>query len=63
MGATFWGPTATSMALGWSPAEGAGIFTGMRRNNTIPVVTEVVSDALAMPALHNPNLAFTAKVL
>nr|DAV92375.1 MAG TPA: major capsid protein [Caudoviricetes sp.]DAW11273.1 MAG TPA: major capsid protein [Caudoviricetes sp.] len=63
MGATFWGPTATSLALGWNPAEGAGIFTGMRRNNTIPVVTEVVSDALAMPALHNPNLAFTAKVL
>lgn len=63
MGATFWGPTASSIKLGWSPTEGAGIFTGLRSNNTIPVVTEVVSDALAMPALHNPNLAFVAKVL
>lgn len=63
MGATFWGLTPSAVALGWSPSEGAGIFTGMRRNDTIPVVTEVVSDALAMPALYNPNLAFVAKVL
>lgn len=63
MGATFWGPTASAVKLGWTPTQGAGIFTGVRTNDTIPYVTEVVADALAMPALYNPNLAFVAKVL
>lgn len=63
LGATLFAPTLSATAAGWAQADAQGIYTGLYRNTTVPLGAHVVADAIAMPALANPNLAFVAKVL
>lgn len=63
LGATFMAPTEAALDLGWPLSDAAGIYVGAYKNSEVPVIASVTADALAAPALANPNMAFTAKVL
>ena len=56
-------PTEAALDLGWPLSDAAGIYVGAYKNTEVPVIASVTADALAAPALANPNMAFTAKVL
>lgn len=65
LGATYWGTTLTATELGWGIAddEAAGIVAGVYKNDNVPVIAEVVSDAIGMPVLGNAALTLSARVL
>ncbi len=65
LGATFWGQTLTSTEADWAieQAEQPGLVAGVYRNETPPMIAEVISDAVAMPVLANADLSFVADVL
>ena len=65
LGATFWAPTLGASEQGYGIADGdrAGIVAAVYRNDMPPHIAEVWADAVALPALVNPNLAMRAKVL
>lgn len=65
LGASFWGQTLTSTEANWGIEESdqPGIVAGVYRNEKVPMIAEVVSDAIGMPVLANANLSFVATVL
>lgn len=65
LGATYWGTTLTATELGWGieDDERAGIVAGVVKNDNVPVIAEVVADAIGMPILGNAALTLRAKVL
>jgi hypothetical protein len=65
LGATYWGTTLTATELSWGIAddERAGIVAGVFKNENVPVIAEVVADAIGMPILGNAALTLRAKVL
>lgn len=65
LGATYWGTTLTATELDWGIAddERAGIVAGVVKNDNVPVIAEVVADAIGMPVLGNAALSLKAKVL
>jgi hypothetical protein len=65
LGATYWGTTLTATELGWGieDDERAGIVAGVVKTENVPVVAEVVADAIGMPVLGNAALTLKAKVL
>lgn len=64
LGGTFWGQTLTSTELSWGieDSEQPGIVAGVYRNEKPPVIAEVISDAIGLPVLTNPNLSLSATV-
>lgn len=65
LGGTFWGQTLTSTDPNWNIelADQPGLVTGVYRNEKPPMIAEVISDAIGMPVLTNPDLSFVADVL
>lgn len=65
LGATYWGTTLTAVELDWGIAddERAGIVAGVFKTENVPVIAEVVADAIGMPVLGNAALSLAAKVL
>ena len=65
LGATYWGTTLTATELNWGieDDEQAGIVAGVVKSDNVPVIAEVVADAIGMPVLGNAALTFKAKVL
>lgn len=65
LGATYWGTTLTATELNWGIAddEQAGIVAGVVKSDNVPVIAEVVTDAIGMPVLGNAALTLRAKVL
>lgn len=65
LGATYWGTTLTATELDWGIAdnEQAGIVAGVVKSNNVPVIAEVVADAIGMPVLGNAALTLRADVL
>lgn len=65
LGATYWGTTLTATELDWGIAddEQAGIVAGVVKSNNVPVIAEIVADAIGMPVLGNAALTLRAKVL
>lgn len=65
LGATYWGTTLTATELDWGIAddEQAGIVAGVVKSDNVPVIAEVVADAIGMPVLGNAALTLRAKVL
>lgn len=65
LGATFWGQTLTSTAADWAipVADQPGIVAGVYRNETPPMIAEVISDAIGLPVLANADRSLAAKVL
>jgi hypothetical protein len=65
LGATFWGQTLTSTdeRYGLAESDQPGIVVGTYRNETPPLIAEVISDAIGMPVLGNANLSLSADVL
>lgn len=65
LGATFWGETLTSLdpRYGLADGEQPGIVAGVYRNETPPLIAQVITDAIALPVLANANLSLSAKVL
>ncbi|MEE6273513.1 major capsid protein [Georgenia sp. MJ206] len=65
LGASFWGQTLSSQEPGWELAddEQPGIVVGAFRSDTIPMIAEAQSDAIAMPVLANADLSLKATVI
>lgn len=65
LGATFWGRTLTSTDPAWAieDSEQPGIVAGVFKHEKPPMGLEVISDAVALPVLANPDLSLAAKVL
>lgn len=65
LGATYWGTTLTSTELDWGIEDDdrAGIVAGVVKSDNVPVIAEVVCDAIGMPILGNAALSMRAKVL
>lgn len=65
LGATYWGTTLTATELDWGieDDERAGIVAGVVKTDNVPVIAEVVCDAIGMPVLGNAALSMRAKVL
>lgn len=65
LGATTWGRTLTSGEPEWGieDTEQPGLVVGVYRNPKPPMIAEVISDAIALPTLANPDLSFVADVL
>lgn len=65
LGATHWGRTLTSTdpAFGIGDTEQPGLVVGAFRNERPPMIAELVSDAIALPTLANPDLAMAVEVL
>lgn len=65
LGATYWGQTLTASDPRYELAdsEQPGIVVGAFRGDKPPMLAEVVSDAIALPALANADLSFVATVL
>lgn len=65
LGATHWGRTLTSTdpSFGIGDAEQPGLVVGAYRNEKPPMIAELISDAIALPTLANPDLAMAVKVL
>lgn len=65
LGATYWGTTLTATELDWGieDDERAGIVAGVVKSDNVPVIAEVVADAIGMPVLGNAALSLRAKVL
>lgn len=65
LGATYWGTTLTATELDWGieDDERAGIVAGVVKTDNVPVIAEVVADAIGMPVLGNAALSLAAKVL
>jgi hypothetical protein len=65
LGATHWGQTLTSGDPEWGIGDGEqpGLVVGVYKNPKPPMIAEVISDAIALPTLANPNLSFTADVI
>jgi len=65
LGATYWGTTLTATELDWAieDTERAGIVAGVVKTDNVPVIAEVVTDAIGMPVLGNAALSMAVKVL
>lgn len=65
LGATYWGTTLTATELDWGieDEDRAGIVAGVVKSDNVPVIAEVVCDAIGMPVLGNAALSLRAKVL
>lgn len=65
LGATYWGTTLTATELDWGIEDDdrAGIVAGVVKTDNVPVIAEVVCDAIGMPVLGNAALSLRAKVL
>lgn len=65
LGATFWGETLTALDAdyGIEPAETPGIVAGVYRNETPPLIAEVIGDSINLPVLANANLSLALTVL
>lgn len=65
LGATHWGRTLTSGEPDWGieDVEQPGLVVGVYRSPKPPMIAEVISDAIALPTLANPDLSFAADVL
>lgn len=65
LGATFWGSTLTGTDASYAlkSAEAPGLVAGAYRNETPPLIAEVIGDAISLPVLANANLSLAAKVL
>lgn len=65
LGSTFWGQTLTSEDPAWdiAPLDRPGIVLGAYRNPKPPMIAEIISDAIGLPVLEDPNLSLVAKVL
>lgn len=65
LGATFWGRTLSSTEPGWEIAESEqpGIVLGAFKQQQVPMVANVTSDAIALPVLANADLSLAATVL
>lgn len=65
LGATFWGRTLTSGEAEWGieAADQPGLVAGVYRNEKPPMIAEVISDAIALPVLANPDMSVVADVL
>lgn len=64
LGATFWGQTLTSQDSEYGlSGEEPGLVVGAYRGEKPPMIAEVISDAIALPVLANPDLSFVATVL
>lgn len=65
LGATAWGQTLTSSEADWGieDTEQPGLVVGVYREEKPPMIAEVISDAIALPFLANPDLSFVADVL
>lgn len=65
LGATAWGQTLTSSEADWGieDSEQPGLVVGVYREEKPPMIAEVISDAIALPFLANPDLSFVADVL
>jgi hypothetical protein len=65
LGATYWGTTLTATELDWAieDTERAGIVAGVVKNDNVPVIAEVVADAIGMPVLGNAALTLAYKVI
>jgi hypothetical protein len=65
LGGSYWGQTLTASLDGWDIAddEAPGLVTGVYRGDKPPAIAEVISDAIGLPVLTNPNLSLSAKVL
>lgn len=65
LGATYWGTTLTATELDWGieDDERAGIVAGVVKSDNVPVIAEVVADAIGMPVLGNAALSMRAKVV
>lgn len=65
LGGTWWGQTLTSTDpnFGIEDATQPGIVAGVWRNETPPMIAQVISDAIALPVLANADLSISAKVL
>lgn len=65
LGATFWGQTLTSMDPDWgiAPGEQPGLVVGAYRGHKPPMIAEIISDAIALPVLTNPDLSLVADVV
>lgn len=65
LGHTYWGTTLTATELDWAieDAERAGIVAGVVKTDNVPVIAEVVTDAIGMPILGNAALSLALKVL
>jgi hypothetical protein len=65
LGATHWGQTLSASEPDWDIAdeEQPGLVLGAFRSEKPPMIAEVISDAIALPTLANPDLSFVAEVL
>jgi hypothetical protein len=67
LGATGWGQTLTSTHPDYDLAGAGldlpGLVVGAYRGEKPPMIAEVVSDAIALPFLANPDLSFAADVV
>ena len=65
LGSTFWGQTLTAEDPAWgiAPLDRPGIVLGAYRNPKPPMIAEIISDAIGLPVLEDPNLSLVAKVL
>ncbi len=65
LGATHWGQTLTASDPDWgiADAEMPGLVVGVYRSPKPPMIAEVISDAIALPTLANPDLSMVADVI
>ena len=65
LGGTWWGQTltATDPNFNLALADQPGLVAGVWREDRPPMIASVISDAIALPVLTNPNLSLTATVL
>jgi hypothetical protein len=65
MGHSYWGVPLVATEEGWGigDEERAGVVAGVLKSDNVPVLAEVVTDAIAMPVLGNAALTLAATVL
>lgn len=65
LGGTWWGQTLTSTSPDFqlAAADQPGMVAGVWRNETPPMIAEVIGDAISLPVLTNPNLSLVGTVL
>lgn len=64
LGATFWGQTLTAQDPEYGLAgDEPGLVVGAYRGEKPPMIAEIISDAIALPVLANPDLSFVADVV
>lgn len=64
MGHSYWGVPLIATEEGWGigDEERAGVVAGVLKSDNVPVIAEVVTDAIAMPVLGNAALTLAATV-